>query len=533
MTGSSGDQRVIIVAPVGQDAATMAEVLNAGGIRTRICQSLNVAANEITSRTSAMVLTEEALALPYYSGLIRALRVQPAWSEIPIIALLGGRGNRQVALQEQLAALPGTATILERPMQSATLLNTVQVALRSRDRQFLVRDLLSEQQRNVRDLENAVARERGARSLAERATRLKDEFLATLSHELRTPLNGILLRTDLLMQAGPKDAVTWKKDLEAIQKGAKAQARLIEDLLDVSAIMAGKIRIEVGLVNLSEIISGAIEVIAPTAEAKNIQLKHGQNDPVGSIKGDATRIQQIIWNLLSNAVKYTPRGGRVEISVEREAQDVAIRVTDNGKGIAADFLPHVFDRFSQADTGSTRKYGGLGLGLAIVKYMAELHGGSVSVESAGEGRGSTFTVRLPASEAVDQPGPSVDHSSLAGVHVFIVDDDPGACELLRRILELKDARVSAASSTAEAMKKITELSPDILLCDIGMPERSGYDLIREIRSASELARLPAVAVTAFSRPEDRVLAVQAGFDMHVAKPVNVNELMTVIRALTR
>jgi CheY-like chemotaxis protein len=327
--------------------------------------------------------------------------------------------------------------------------------------------------------------------------------------------------------------------MDAIGRNSRAQARLIDDLLDMSRIVSGKLRLEVQSVDLVPILRTTVESILPAADAKGIRIEQVLDPFVGPVKGDPSRLQQIVWNLLSNAVKFTPRDGRVQVHLERADSHCEISVSDTGRGISADFLPYVFDRFRQQDASTTRTEAGLGLGLAIVKQLVEHHGGSVAVRSPGEGCGSTFIVRLPiAIAAYPMPAPSVlvpgsdRELSLAGVRVLVVDDDQDACLVLRRILEEHQATVETASSSASALARIEGNPPDILLSDVGMPGQDGYQLVSAVRGLPEPAgRIPAIAVTAFARPEDRINALRAGFNMHVAKPVDVVELLTVIKRL--
>jgi PAS domain S-box-containing protein len=396
---------------------------------------------------------------------------------------------------------------------------------------------------------------------AEAANRSKDEFLATVSHELRTPLNAILGWTQLLLAGDAKGANTAnaaaderrRRGLETVVRNAKLQAQLIDDLLDVSRIISGKMRLDVQPTDLAAVIDAAVEAIRPAAEAKQIQLRRVLDPFAGPVMGDPARLQQVVWNLLSNAVKFTPKGGRTEVRLERVNSHVEILVADTGAGITPEFLPHVFERFRQLDASTTRRHGGLGLGLAIVRHLVELHGGTVRVKSPGEGQGSTFIVGLPLSVAHLTPGEAVrvhprteelgpadpcrddPALNLKGIRVLVVDDEPDARETLQQILEHCNAEVRTAGSAAEAMKLLESWRPDVLLSDIGMPGEDGYDLIRRVRElpAERGGRTPAAALTAFARGEDRRRALRAGFQMHVAKPVDLQELATVVASLAR
>lgn len=386
--------------------------------------------------------------------------------------------------------------------------------------------------------------ERAARRDAEEANRLRDEFLATVSHELRTPLTSILGWVQML-RIGNLPPDKHDRAIETIERNARAQAQLIEDLLDVSSVLAGKLQLDIKPVDIAALVEAALETVRPTAEARGISLQ-ATLPAAGTIPGDARRLEQVVWNLLSNAIKFTPRGGSVHAHVERLDTAVEITVTDTGRGIAADFQSHVFENFRQADGATTRSHGGLGLGLAIVRQLVELHGGSVSVYSEGEGRGATFTVLLPLAPARPgepgsppplQPVPSSHDLAyppdLAGLHLLVVDDEADTREMLRALLEQCGARVRLAASAADAMAQLTAEPPDLLVSDIGMPGEDGYALIRKLRGLPPEAGgdTPAVALTAYARSGDRARALLAGFNNHLAKPVEPTELLAAIVAL--
>ncbi|MBD1878962.1 response regulator [Coleofasciculus sp. FACHB-T130] len=399
-----------------------------------------------------------------------------------------------------------------------------------------------------------LARAQEARTQAESANRMKDEFLATLSHELRSPLNAMLGWTSLL-RTRKFDAATTARAIETIERNAKAQARLIEDLLDVSRIIRGQLRLTVRPLELIPVIESAINTVRPAADAKNIQVHLLLDTFVGSISGDPDRLQQIIWNLLTNAIKFTPEGGRVQVYLQGDRSHVEILVSDTGEGISAEFLPYVFDRFRQADNSITRSYTGLGLGLAIVRHLVELHGGTVRAESPGEGQGSTFIVKLPllnsagvkkrAEEAQslcrsqssapnpqESPRPTLWESPLDGLQILVVDDEADARELLKSILEQYGAEAIAAASAEEAIATIQQSKPDLLISDIGMPNEDGYSLIRRVRALeAEKGQIPSVALTAYVRADDQKAALSAGFQSHVAKPIDPTELIAVVASL--
>jgi signal transduction histidine kinase/ActR/RegA family two-component response regulator len=385
--------------------------------------------------------------------------------------------------------------------------------------------------------------ERQARRQAEEANRMKDEFLALVSHELRSPLNAILGYAALLRHGG-LEAQKVKHAADVIERSGKTQAQLIDDLLDTARIISGKLRLFVGPVDLVSVIGESVQTIRPAADAKGISLRADLPPEIGQITGDPARLQQVVWNLLSNAVKFTPPGGRVEVRLERVDPHICITVSDTGKGISPDFLPYVFDRFRQADVSSARRYGGLGLGLALVKYLVELHGGTVEAASAGEGQGATFKVTLPVravttpiGEAGGAPVTVKSSEELAGVRALVVDDEDDARELLTSVLTQYGA--VSASSAAEAYKLITETPPqerpDVMVTDIGMPGEDGYSLMRRMREWERERDLytPSVALTAYGRTEDRMRALKAGFQTHIAKPVDPAELVLVIMSLIR
>ena len=383
-----------------------------------------------------------------------------------------------------------------------------------------------------------------ARAEAEAANRMKDEFLATLSHELRTPLNAILGWAKIL-SSGKADANDLAEGLAAIDRNSQAQAQLIDDLLDISRITGGNLRLDVQRLNLSEVIEAALAAVMPAANAKGIRIHKVLDSLAGPVTGDFARLRQVVWNLLANAVKFTPKGGTVQVLLERVNSHVEISVIDTGIGIKPEFLPHVFDRFRQADVGTTRRHDGLGLGLAIVKHLAEMHGGSIRAKSPGEGQGATFVVTLPITVIhPDHPGAAevrstepataeetVQEGALAGVSVLVVDDELDARQLLRRVLVDSHADVALAASAAEALELVERLRPDVIVSDIGMPETDGYDLIRRVRAVYTARQVPAVALTAFARTEDRKRALLAGFQTHVVKPVDPAELTAAVASL--
>jgi PAS domain S-box-containing protein len=385
--------------------------------------------------------------------------------------------------------------------------------------------------------------ERAARIEAQRTARMKDEFLATLSHELRTPLNAILGWTQILLmpkrQADPQDV---QSGLRIIERNAKAQVHLIDDLLDLSRILAGQLRLDVQRVTLVDVIRGAIESAQPAADAKGVRVESILDARRGVVSGDAGRLQQVIWNLLSNAIKFTQKGGRVQVLLELVNSHIEISVSDNGIGIPAEFLPQLFGRFSQRDSTANRVHGGLGLGLAISKQLVELHGGTIHAKSDGEGRGATFIIRLPLmlrerdeapdASAQEREGEQPVVPQLARARILIVDDEADARELVRRVLESQGANVTTTASADEALAILQTSRPDLLISDIGMPGSDGHELIRTIRASEPKGqRIPALALTAFARADDRKRAMLAGYQAHLAKPFDIAEFVLVVAGL--
>lgn len=399
------------------------------------------------------------------------------------------------------------------------------------------------------EAEKAAAENERLYRQAEESSRLKEEFLATISHELRTPLSAILGWARML-RMGQLSEENAAKALDTIERNARAQAQLVDDLLDVSRIVTGKLRMDVQPADPNSFIDAAVEAVRPAAEAKGVRVQKVIDTSPISVPGDPVRLQQVVWNLLSNAIKFTPRGGRVQIRSERVDSHLEIVVSDTGQGIAADFLPHVFDRFRQADQKTSRQYGGMGLGLAIVRHLVELHGGTVRATSEGEGKGATFTVMLPITPVyqVDPSGYRVHPGArdllrpadeltdrLDGLRILVVDDEADTRELLKQGLEYCGAEVNVVGSATEALDALMGTLPDILISDIGMPGIDGYDLIRQVRSLSQErgAKVPAIALTAYTRTEDRLQSLRAGYDMHVPKPVELAELVTVAATVVR
>jgi CheY-like chemotaxis protein/nitrogen-specific signal transduction histidine kinase len=391
----------------------------------------------------------------------------------------------------------------------------------------------------------ALQEAREARQQAELANRLKDEFLATISHELRTPLTAVVGWVRMLRGGSlPPDKV--EKALEVIDRNIRSQAQLIEDLLDISRITMGKLRLDVRPVQPAAVITAAVESLRFAADARNIRIQTVLDSHAGPVSGDFERLQQVVWNLLSNAIKFTPKNGRVQVVLERVNSHIEIRVSDTGRGIKPEFLPYIFDRFSQADAITTRSHGGLGMGLAISKAIMELHGGSIAASSEGEGKGSTFTVSLPVMPVnhTDVPAERIHPRGwaeislecppeVAGLKILVVDDDADTCDMIRTVLEQCGSDVQTATTAEAGLELFKTRKPDVVISDIGLPEVDGYEFIRRIREdeRGRRTKVPAVALTAFARIEDRVKALASGYQMHVAKPVEPGELLTIVASL--
>lgn len=517
------EQRVLILAPTKKDGQVSLALLAHAAIPALMCTNLEQLSAELSAGAGALVVTEDALVQSPHSPLYAALNNQPAWSELPVIALV--RNSADGSIDKQLKLL-GHVTILERPVLLRTFLSAVQTALWARARQYQIRDLLEQ--------------ERLAREEAEHNSRLKDEFIATLSHELRTPLSAILGWSQLLGR-GLLEPSETQEAVASIERNARAQTQLIEDLLDMSRIISGKMRLDVQLVEPASFMEAALATIRPAAAAKEIRLVTELQPNVGTVLGDPSRLQQVIWNLLSNAIKFSPQGGEVKLIVKRLNSHLEIIVSDTGQGISPDFLPFVFDRFRQADGTTTRRVGGLGLGLAIVKQLIELHGGKVEARSDGDGCGSEFVISLPINSSLAAPpvgqkrgSPARLHEretnhglkSLRGLKVLAIDDEADSLHYVQRVLTMCGAEVRTGRCAAEALTAVREFHPDVMISDIGMPDMDGYQLIEQVRKLAE--ELPAIALTAFARSEDRSRSLRAGYSAHVAKPVEPAELVAAI-----
>jgi signal transduction histidine kinase len=457
---------------------------------------------------------------------VRFLRASPRTVGLPILVFTA-TGDKSDLLE---ALEAGADDYVGKGSSNAELSARVASLIRSKG----VRERA---ERAERDLAILLEREREARADAEAANRAKDQFLATVSHELRTPLNAILGWARIL-KSGKMDGAKVERAIATIERNAIAQAQIIEDLLDVSRIVSGKLRLELSTIEIADVVEQAIESARPAAAAKRIRIDAAVECGC-SVAGDPARLQQIVWNLLTNAVKFTPAEGVIEVELATRGEECIIRVSDTGRGIATEVLPHIFDRFRQGDSTTTRSQGGLGLGLAIVRQLVEAHGGRVEAKSAGLGKGATFEVTLPALAALGVRGAhrasagSADVIDLLGVSILVVEDEADARELVKDLLVSRGATVLEAASAAQALATLEVHTPDLIVSDIAMPEKDGYSLMREIRGRPQerAGWIPAIAVTALAREEDRWEALAAGFQAHVAKPIDPSELAKAVARL--
>ncbi len=546
LDAENADERVLILAPTGRDASLTNRYLSEAGVQGVTCSEIEELCRNLSQGAGAALISEEALTQEAMRCLVETLDEQPPWSDFPLIVLTSGGEDAPGNLSTlKLLGEASSMTLVERPTRVITLISAVRSALRARRRQYEVRTHL-EAERKARDertrlLDEAVE----AREQAEASNRAKDIFLATLSHELRTPLTAVLGWARML-RSRKIDEATAEHGLQVIERNAESQNQMIQELLDVSRIVTGKLQLEVELMQLMPVIKAAVDSVQHAVEAKSIELDVNFETESALVTGDPERLQQVIWNLLSNAIKFTPKAGHIEVKLERYGSDVRIKVSDTGMGISPDFLPHVFERFRQADGSTTRAQGGLGLGLAVVRHIIEQHGGTVAAESEGEDRGSTFTVNLPvaaastrakksqtADEQADAGGRDEQAIPLDGLRVLIVDDQPDARELLSMILNDAGAEVLTADSAAAAFELIGRAKPDVLVSDIGMPHEDGFSLISRIRSlpSAGSGKIPAISLTAYASLEDRQRSRDAGFDEHVVKPVEPSELIVVVARL--
>jgi signal transduction histidine kinase len=525
--------RLLVVDDEENILFTISEVLRLEGYEVTLAASGREAVSTLDAgATYDLVLTD--LHMEDGDGLLLLEEVRRR-SPLTITIVLTGFA----AVESAIAALrQGAYDYLTKPCIIAELIHTVARGIEHRRLMLAEREARAGLEELNRELERRVE-ERTAElqrvniELTE-ANRAKDVFLATLSHELRTPLTPVLGWVNLLRSGGTNDVAMLTQGLDAIQRNAQLQARLVDDLLDISRVVSGKLRIEREPVNLSNVVESAAETVRADAAARAVELFVEMPARPVVVQGAPLRLQQIVWNLLANAVKFTPRGGRVVARVWAEGEEALVEVTDTGIGIESDFLPNVFERFRQADGSTTRQYGGLGLGLAIVRALAELHGGWVRAESEGLGLGSRFTLGLPhASTATELEEPKREEErETPNVPVLVVDDSEETVELLQMFFERRGYDVLSAGSAAEALRRARERRPGLIISDISMPGTDGYSLLAELRRMPGLERVPAIALTGHAMDEDRVRALAAGFSVHVPKPVDPDELLRVVRKLT-
>jgi signal transduction histidine kinase/ActR/RegA family two-component response regulator len=560
--GAPGDWVISVFDANGlRVARSRAHEANLGGAASPTLRAL-VAKQERAGFGETLTLEGERIYTPYSriepSGWLVALGIPTAVVEAAgyrSLAIYGGSILLSIALGS-LAAL-WVARSITRPideLRSAAQALGRREAPKSPDTSIPeIRDVAAalvaaaEERTGVEvDREALLRKEQEARATAEAADRAKDQFLAVLSHELRTPLNAVYGWARMLRAGQIQGEADVTRALEVIERNANAQVQLVDDLLDVSRVITGKMRLDVRKVDLSTVVEAAADAVRPAAEAKGIRLQSVLDPRAGPITGDPDRLQQIVWNLLINAVKFTPKGGQIQVHLQRINSHVEIVVSDTGQGIAPDVLPVIFERFRQADSSSTRTHAGLGLGLALVKHLVELHGGTVVAQSAGATRGAIFIVRLPLTIAefplgplprVHPTAPSAEPlpagTRLDGLKILVVDDDPDALELATAILESSGAGVRRCFAAPEALDALREWHPDVLVSDIEMPGEDGYSLIRKVRALdpAQGGRTPAIALTAYGRTQDRILSLAAGYSMHVPKPVDPGELTTIVASV--
>jgi signal transduction histidine kinase len=554
---------ILVVDDRDENLMAVEAVLNDPGYRLVRAKSGREALKEVLDQDFALILLD--VVMPGVDGYETAtlIRERPRSRQTPIIFLTANDWGAQHVFRGYTV---GAVDYLVKPVPADVLRSKVAVFVELFNRQESLRIAQEELEKNIaertRELAEAnvalsaeiverekiekervqlLRREQSARMEAERANRLKDEFLATLSHELRTPLNAIMGWAHVLGQSST-DRDTVQRASTVIRQNAASQSQLIDDILDVSRIVGGKLQLDTTLVELHRVIGDAIDSLMPAATAKAIQVARTL-DPEVKVVGDRDRLQQVVWNLVSNALKFTPKSGRVEVSLKDEGGDAQIEVKDTGIGISAEFLPFVFDRFRQADSSMSRRHSGLGLGMAIVRHLVELHGGTVTVSSPGENQGTTFRLTLarhngPAPEVAaapvrhqpEEPG-EVELEQLTGVNVLVVEDDTDSRIVLTVLLQRLGAMVEAVGSAKEAFDRVTHHCPDVMVSDIGMPDEDGYSLMRRMRLLPHCQKMPAIALTAYARKQDADQAIAAGYDRHLPKPVAPSDLIGAIKSV--
>ena len=501
------ERRVLILAPIGRDAELMCRMLEPDGFECVAFKRMTELADEARRGAATVIVHEEALGREA-TALLEVIQQQPPWSDLPVV-ILTREGADSPMVQEAITKL-GNVTLVERPVRVAALRSTVRTAVRARDRQYQTRDYLRER---------------------EEADQRKDEFLAMLAHELRNPLAPIRNTISILRLSGGKQPASqlW----EMMERQVGHMVRLVDDLLEVSRITRGKIELRKDRLELSLVVASAVETSRPLVEGGNHKLAITLPGDSLLIEGDATRLAQVFANLLNNAAKYTDPGGEISLVAERDGQDVVVRVRDNGNGIPTDALPRIFDMFMQAGAPGRSSQPGLGIGLTLAKSLVELHGGSITVESDGPGKGSEFTVRLPLASAQVLPQATVvplPTASQRRRRVLIVDDNRDAADSLGALLQVLGAEVRVVHSGPSALETLERFNPELVFLDIGMPEMDGYEVARRIRGREEWRDLRLVALTGWGQERDRRLSKAAGFDHHLIKPADVGTLQSVLNA---
>ena len=506
--------------PTGRDADLVGAMLQRVGIECEVTRSHDLA-KAIDAGAGALLIAEEALDETIVFNLEDVIRKQPVWSDLPIIVFSSSSNSAENLLATLSSKF--NATIVERPIRITMLVSAVRGALRARERQYQARDILGQ---------------------LKQADQQKDLFLATLSHELRTPLNSIIGWIHILRQRSIADPEI-QHALDVIDRNARAQSEMISDILLVSRVITGKVELAMETIDVTSVISASIEVVRPSADAKNIAINvDTKNYLPASVEADPERLQQVMLNLLTNAVKFTPQNGHIDIILRRRDATISIEVTDNGYGIEPRFLPYIFERFRQADSKHTRRVGGLGLGLAIVSHLVSLHGGAVTAHSDGKDKGATFEITLPVAGEQSSPRTAPDPNSsknghagpaLNGMRILIVEDDADSRDMLETVLRFQGAEVLTAKDVIEGFDVFRAKRPDVLVSDVGLPELDGYDLIRRIRSLSEDegGRTPAIALTGYVSMQDQSQALNAGYQEHLPKPIDTENLVKSILELSK
>lgn len=505
---------VLVLGPSPSDSSVAASVLLEAGINAIACEHLTQLCAAMTSGCGALVIAEEALAVEEVSILQSALTNQEAWSDIPVILLTNNNSHEAT----EVFSRSGNISLLERPFARLTLIQSVNVALRARHRQYQVRDLLEQQAL---------------------ATQKRDEFFATLSHELRTPLNVILGWLDILKNE-KRDSITFDAAIDTLDRNAQIQKGLIDDLLDISRIVTGKLVFDYKSISFTDTIRSTVNGFIPRAAAKNIQIEMNIPEEPLAVMADEQRIGQVLSNLLTNAIKFTPEGGKIWIDLIQLKDRCTLVIKDNGQGVDPSFLPYIFDRLKQEDMSTTRTHGGLGLGLAIASHIVEEHKGMIQAFSKGRGQGMTVSVSLPVlSQKLAQPTfqeeIKLTPNLLSGVRVLVVDDSQDILYLLRMWLGKAGAEVKLTHSADEVLKEINSFRPHVFVSDIGMPEVDGYQLITKIRALpdQQSRNVPAIALTAYAREEEKARALKTGFQMHISKPISNYQLVTAVSSMVQ